>query len=210
MRIGILGSGEIGGTLARLLTAAGHEIAVANRRGPGSLAGLVAELGGRARAVAVEEAIAFGDPLVVVAIPFGAYESLPADALAGKVVVDTTNYTPGRDGTFPDLESDRTTSSELIAAHLPGARLVKAVNTLNYKYLLDLARPGAAREERTALFVAGDDPEANRLVTELLDELGFAPVPTGSLAGGGRRQQPGTPVFNRPLDARLAQERWST
>ncbi|MFC8516833.1 NADPH-dependent F420 reductase [Streptomyces sp. NPDC057257] len=210
MRIGILGSGEIGSTLARLLTAAGHEVALANRRGPESLAGLVGELGGRARAASVEEAIAFGDPLVFVAIPFGAYETLPAGALAGKVVVDTTNYTPGRDGIFPELEEDRTTSSELIAAHLPDSRLVKAVNTLNYKYLLDLARPGAPREERIALFVAGDDTEADGTVAALLEELGFAVVRTGPLGTGGRRQQPGTPVFNRPLDARTAQERWST
>lgn len=199
MRIGILGSGEIGGTMARLLTTAGHDVAVANRRGPASLTGLVAELGPRARAATVEEAIAFGDPLVIVAIPFGAYDTLPAGPLAGKVVVDTTNHTPSRDGAHAELESGRTTSSELIAAHLPGARVVKAVNTLNYKYLLDLARPGAPREERTALFVAGDDTEANRLVTDLLDELGFSPLPTGPLAEGGRRQQPGTPVFNRPL-----------
>ncbi|MER5291822.1 NADPH-dependent F420 reductase [Streptomyces pharetrae] len=199
MRIGILGSGQIGATLARLLTAAGHEVTLANRRGPASLTGLTAELGDRARAGTVAEACAFGDPLVIAAVPFGAYPSLPPDALAGKVVVDTTNYFPGRDGVHAGLEADRTTSSELIAAHLPSSRVVKAVNTLNYQYLLDLGRPGAPHEERVALFVAGDDPEANGLVAGLLDELGFAPVDTGPLATGGRRQQPGTPVFNRPL-----------
>ncbi|MFD0313930.1 NADPH-dependent F420 reductase [Streptomyces flavalbus] len=199
MRIGIVGSGEIGGSMARLLTAAGHDVTLANRRGPAALTALVTELGEHARAGTVAEACAFADPLVVLATPFGAYPSLPPAALAGKVVVDTTNYMPLRDGLHPELESGRTTSSELIAAHLPDARVVKAVNTLNYKYLLDLNRPGAPRDDRTALFVAGDHPEANALVVRLLDDLGFAPVETGTLAAGGRLQEPGTPVFNRPL-----------
>ncbi|MFE6285185.1 NADPH-dependent F420 reductase [Streptomyces sp. NPDC057877] len=201
MRIGIVGSGEIGGTMARLLTTAGHEVTLANRRGPAALTGLVAELGERARAGTVAEACAFADPLVFLATPFGAHPSLPPDALAGKIIVDTTNYMPARDGVDPGLAADRVTSSELIAARLPDTRVVKAVNTLNYKYLLDLNRPGAPWEQRTALFVAGDDAEANGIVVRLLDELGFAPFETGPLAAGGRRQQPGTPVFNRPLRA---------
>lgn len=196
MRIGILGSGEIGSTMARLLIAGGHEVAVANTRGPASIRGLIAG----AHGATVADAIAFGDPVVFAAIPFAAHRTLPPDLLAGKIVVDTTNFFPGRHATDDaELESGAVTSSERLAAHLKESRVVKAVNTLNYAYLLNLARPGAPREERTVLFVAGDDPEANGVVAGLLDGLGFAAVETGSLAVGGRRQQPGTPIFNRPL-----------
>ncbi|MDH6216892.1 NADPH-dependent F420 reductase [Streptomyces pseudovenezuelae] len=199
MRIGIVGSGEIGATVAGLFVRAGHEVAVSNTRGPASLAALVSELGPRARAATVEDAVAFGDPVVVLAIPFNGYRTLPADLLTGKVLVDTTNYVPGRDGADEALQSGALTSSERIAEHAKSARVVKAVNTLNYTYLLDRGRPGAARKDRTALFVAGDDREAVRIVAGLIDEIGFAPVETGSLAEGGRRQQMDSPVFNRPL-----------
>ena len=110
MRIGIIGSGHIGGTLAKLFVAAGHEVAVSNSRGPETLAGLVEELGGRAQALTAAEAERFGD-LVVVSVPFGRYRELPAEAAAGKVVVDTNNYYPQRDGHFEELDSDHTTSS---------------------------------------------------------------------------------------------------
>ncbi|MDI3418514.1 NADPH-dependent F420 reductase [Streptomyces luteolus] len=205
MKIGILGSGQIGSTLASLLTTAGHEVAIANSRGPATLTDLVKELGENTRAATVEEAIAFGDP-VFLAIPFNRYRDLPADAFAGKVVVDTTNYTPGRDGRYPQLETDATTSSELIAGYLEDARLVKAVNTMNYRPLLTRGLPGGPRAQRLALFVAGDSPEANRLVVELIEQLGFAAIETGALVAGGARQQPGGAVFNvllHPDDVRL-------
>ncbi|PPK65428.1 NADPH-dependent F420 reductase [Actinokineospora auranticolor] len=196
MRIGILGSGDIGGTVAGLLVRAGHEVAVANSRGPHTLAGLVAGLGPRGNAATIESAIAYGD-VVVLAIPFGRYRDLPADLFTGKIVVDTMNYDRPRDGRIAELDSGETTSSELLAAHLPGARVVKSINTLYYRVL------AAPPEDRLALFVAGDDPEAKRVVSDLVSDIGFAPLDTGSLAEGGRRQQPGTAVFNvalRPAD----------
>lgn len=207
MKIGILGSGMIGGTLARLFDAVGHHVTVANSRGSDSLAELVAELSDRARAGSVEEAIAFGE-VVLLAIPYGNYEQLPARLLAGKIVVDTTNYTPDRDGPFPRLEGGAVTETELIARHLENARMVKAINTMNYATLADGGRPGAPRAERLVLFVAGDDRAANALLVGLIDELGFAAVETGSLVVGGRRQQPGSSVFNvalRPDEVQLDQ-----
>jgi predicted dinucleotide-binding enzyme len=198
VRVGIIGSGRIGATAARLLVAAGHDVAIANSRGPASLASLVAELGAGARAATVEDAASFGD-VVLVAIPFHAAEALPPDRFAGKVVVDANNYFAGRDGSVAALEVDSATSSELLAARLPGARVVKAFNTINYRPLGTEGRPGAPREERLAIPLAGDDEAAKRQVAALIEELGFAALDTGGLAEGGRLQQPGGPFFNRPL-----------
>jgi 8-hydroxy-5-deazaflavin:NADPH oxidoreductase len=197
MRIGIIGSGHIGGTGARLFARAGHEIAIANSRGPDSLAGLVDELGEGARAATVQDAASFGD-IVLVALPFGAYRELPADALAGRVVIDAMNYYPSRDGNISELDDGSTTSTELVAAHLPGARVVKAFNTMHWETLRDRGKPGHG-SDRLALFLAGDDREAKQVVAGLVEELGFAPVDTGSLAEGGRRQQPGSPIYAEPV-----------
>jgi predicted dinucleotide-binding enzyme len=206
MRIGVIGSGNVGGTVARLVVGHGHEVAIANSRGPQSLQGLVAELGERGRAGTVEEVAAFGDP-VVVATPLGAYDELPAAALAGKTVIDAGNYYASRDGQIPELDSDETTSSELLAERLPESKVVKAFNTMQSGMLAAEGRPDAAAEDRLALFVAGDDGAAKRTVSDLVSELGFAPIDTGSLAEGGRRQQPGAAVYGRVLrgaDARAA------
>jgi len=188
MRIGIVGSGHIGGTLAELFVKAGHEVAVSNSRGPDSLADLVRRLGPAARATTVDQAAGFGD-VVVVAIPFGRYRDLPADAFDGRVVVDTSNYYPRRDGRFAELDDGGTTSSELLAAHLSRARVVKAFNTIYYVRLRDEGRPGRPADERLAVPIAGDDETAKRTVAALIAEIGFAPVDVGSLADG-RRQQP--------------------
>ncbi|MCX4751375.1 NAD(P)-binding domain-containing protein [Kitasatospora sp. NBC_01287] len=209
MDIGILGSGMIGGAVGRLLVDAGHRVAVANSRGPASLAALVADLGPGARAASAAGAIAFGAPVVVLAIPFGRYQELPVAELAGKVVVDTTNYTPARDGRIAELVSGGTTSSELIAAFLPAARVVKSLNTLYFKTLLDRADRLAPSAERTALFVSGDDGEANALVASLVAEIGFAAVAAGSLREGDARQGTGSAVFNVPLTpAQVPREGW--
>jgi predicted dinucleotide-binding enzyme len=198
MRIGIIGSGKIGATAAKLFTRAGHEVAIANSRGPDSLAGVAEDIG--ARAATVDDAAAFGE-VVLVAIPLHAYDTLPAAALAGKVVIDANNYYPGRDGAIERLDSDETTSSELLAEHLDGAHVVKAFNTMQAMLLGSRGMPDTTREQRLALLVAGDDAEAQRRVTELIDEIGFAAVDTGPLGEGGRRQQPGGPLYNVTLSA---------
>ncbi len=196
MDIGIIGSGMIGGTLARRFAAAGHRVTIANSRGPESLAGLVAEIGDQAHAATTDGAAAAG-PVVVVAIPMGRYRELPAHQLAGKVVVDANNYYPGRDGSIPELDANTITSSELLAASLDGARVVKAFNTIYFEHLRDQGTP-AGTPGRRALPIAGDDPQAKRTVASLIDDLGFDVVDVGALADG-RRQGPGTPVYNIAL-----------
>ncbi|MDQ1391916.1 MAG: 8-hydroxy-5-deazaflavin:NADPH oxidoreductase [Acidimicrobiaceae bacterium] len=205
MKIGIIGSGRIGATLARLFVGVGHEVAVANRHTPETLRALQDELGSALHPASVEDAGHFGD-IVVVSIPFHTIDQLPAPALAGKIVVDSNNYYPGRDGNVSALDRDETTSTELLAQHLPGARIVKAFNTM---YFVTLAQSGDRAQdegERLALFLAGDDAEAKQAVAGLIDEIGFAPVDTGSLAGGGRRQQPGSDIYNRELTGAEARQ----
>jgi predicted dinucleotide-binding enzyme len=197
MDIGIVGAGKIGGSLARHFVRAGHEVAVSNSRGPETLRGLVAEIGGGVWAVTAEEAARFGE-VVVVSIPFGRYRELPTDGLDGKVVIDTNNYYPGRDGHFDELDDDRTTSSELLQAHLSGARVVKAFNAIHSGSLRDLARL-SGNPERIGIPISGDDEEAKRTVAELIDEIGFDAVDAGTLAEGGRKHQPGSPVYTRNL-----------
>ena len=201
MNIGIVGSGNIGATAARLFAEAGHEVAVSNSRGPETLEGLVADIGPRARASTVEEAADFGE-VVLVAIPFFAYEALPTDLLAGKTVVDAMNYYPGRDG---DMNLDGLGSSELLARHLPDARIVKAINTMYYETLGTEGRPDAPPAERLVLFVAGDDAEARAVVSGLIEKTGFARVDVGTLEDG-RKQQPGFPIYNAPMNEAQARE----
>ena len=197
MRIGIIGSGHIGGTLARLLVAAGHEVALAHASGPTSLRPQVEALGTRARAATVEEAADFGQ-VILLAIPWVNRGDLPAARLRGKVVVDAMNpYRP--DFTLYDLGDS--TSSEEVAKALPEARLVKAFNALHARDLATRGDPDLPIDERTAIFVAGDDQDAKTVVAQLVDDIGFAPVDTGSLRDGGRLQQAGGPLYTRVLTA---------
>ena len=144
MNIGVIGSGNIGSTAARLFAAAGHRVAISNSRGPETLAGLVEEIGPGVRAATVDEAAEFGE-VVMEAIPFGRYESLPADKLSGKVFITASNYYPARDG---EVEHGGLASSELIQNHLPGARVVKAFNTIYFGRLRDNGRPGGRGDAR--------------------------------------------------------------
>ena len=188
MRIGIVGAGAIGATAADLFGRAGHAVVVGSRSN------------GR-----VEEACGFGE-VVLLAIPFGAYTTLPADVLEGRIVIDATNYHPARDGHVAELDAGRTTSSELLAEHLPDAQVVKAFNTLPAETLAEEALP-PGDPQRLVLLVAADDANAKRHVADLIDEVGFEPVDTGGLAEGGRRQQPGAPLHGAeltPPDAREA------
>jgi predicted dinucleotide-binding enzyme len=201
MRIGILGAGHIGATAARLFARAGHDVALSNSRGPASLHGLIGEINRaagapRARAGTAQEAAAFGD-VVLLAVPWRSTEAWPAaDIVRGKIVIDAMNpYTAS--GGIADLGTS--TSSEEVLKRLPGARLVKAFNTIFWEHLAEQGRPDLPLPKRRAIFLAGDDGEAKRVVSRLIEEIGFAPVDTGTLREGGRSQQPGTPVYNRNL-----------
>jgi predicted dinucleotide-binding enzyme len=200
MKIGIIGAGNIGGTAAKLFVQAGHEIAIANRRGVETLTDLVAELGQNAQASSIEEAARFGE-IVFVSIPFGKYKTLPAEAFAGKIVVDSNNYYPDRDGVFAELDDNKTTSSKLLAEHLPGARVVKGFNTIWFEHLKTQGDVNLPVEERRAIFIAGDDAEAKAIVKKLIEEIGFAAVDTGDLGEGGAAQQPETAIYNRNVTA---------
>ena len=193
--IGLIGSGMIGGTVARLAVAAGHDVALSNRRGPDTLADLVAELGPRARAATPEEAAEAGD-IVVVSIPLKAYTQVPVEPLRGKTVIDTNNYYPQRDGNVPELDDESTTVSELLQAHLPESHVVKAFNNISSVHLGELSRP-SGDPERSVLAIAGDDAGAKQAVTAFLDSIGYDALDVGPLAEGWRYQRD-EPAYGMP------------
>ena len=198
MKIGIIGAGNIGGTLTRRFAALGHEVVVANSRGPQTLEDLAEETGATAADVSVAAA---GAEVVIVTIPERAVPGLPAgilDAAApGAVIVDTGNYYPQRDGRIAEIEAG-VTESRWMSSRL-GRPVVKAFNNIRAQHLLELGRP-AGTPRRIALPVAGDEPEAKAIVMRLVDELGFDPVDAGGIDESWR-QQPGTPVYTTDLDA---------
>jgi 8-hydroxy-5-deazaflavin:NADPH oxidoreductase len=201
LKIAIIGSGRIGATAARLFVAAGHEVAIANSRGPESLRALISELGANARAMYKDEAARFGE-VALLAVPWHMEEALPApDLLRHKIVIDAMNpYNPA--GGFFDLGGS--TSSEIVLNRMPGARLVKAFNTIYYEHLASRGRKDLPLEQRHAIYIAGDDAEAKEVVAELISDIGFAPVDTGSLREGGRMQQPDSPIYNETHTAAQA------
>ncbi|CAN5741125.1 NAD(P)-binding domain-containing protein [soil metagenome] len=185
--IGLIGSGRIGSQVARLAIAAGHDVVLSNSRGPATLAELAAELGPKARAGTVEEAAKAAD-IAVVTIPLKSIGTVPVAPLAGKIVIDTNNYYPQRDGVIPELENESTTTAELLQRHLPESRVVKAFNHI---YAAELTTHGSPRgtKNRRALVIAGDDAAAKKSVTDLLDAFGFDTVDAGPLAEGWRIQR---------------------
>jgi predicted dinucleotide-binding enzyme len=185
--IGLIGAGHIGSTLAKLAVVAGHDVVISNSRGPHTLTDLVGELGDGARAATAEEAAAAGD-VVVVTVPLKAYRDVPVAPLAGKVVIDTNNYYPQRDGRIADLDDESTTVSELLQAHLPDSHVVKVFNNISFVALEALARPNGD-PERSTLPITGDDETAKKTVTELLDELGYDALDAGPLSEGWRYQR---------------------
>ncbi len=185
--IGLIGAGHIGSQLARLAVKSGHDVVLSNSRGPQTLAGLVEELGPKARAGTPVEAARAGD-MVVVTIPLKNYEQVPVEPLAGKIVIDTDNYYPNRDGHIEQLDSESTTTSELLQRHLPRSKVVKAFNHI---YAADLTRdpqPAGAKNRR-ALAIYGDDSEAKKTVAHLIDQFGFDVVDGGPLRDSWRIQR---------------------
>lgn len=201
MKIALLGAGRIGATTARLFAAFGHEVAVSNSRGPESLRELVAGLGAKAHAMTLDEAARFGE-VILLAVPWHREDALPRpELLRGKIVIDAMNpYNP--EGGFFDLGDS--TSSEIVLRRMPGARLVKAFNTIYYEHLATRGRKDLPVEERHAIYLSGDDAKAKEVVSRLIEDIGFAPVDTGSLREGGRLQQPDSLIYNRTYTAREA------
>jgi 8-hydroxy-5-deazaflavin:NADPH oxidoreductase len=193
--IGIIGTGMIGGTVARLSVAAGHHVVLSNSRGPETLEELAAELGPLATAATAGQAAEAGD-LVVVSIPVKAIAEVPAKPLAGKPVLDTGNYYPQRDGHIEELDIGALTSSGLLQRHLPDAYVVKVFNNIFFKHLSSLARPSGS-QDRSALPIAGDDADAKAAVIAYLDSIGYDAVDTGPVAESWR-QEPGTPAYGSP------------
>jgi 8-hydroxy-5-deazaflavin:NADPH oxidoreductase len=199
MKIGIIGAGQIGGTLTRRLSALGHQVFVSNSRGPESLSKLAAETG--AKAVSVPEAAHAGD-LVIVTIPEAQVPHLPKNLFAGVpdsvVVVDTGNYYPQqRDGRIPEIEAGLP-ESRWVEQQL-GRPVVKAFNNIYAQHLMDMGRPSGS-SGRIALPVAGDRPNDKKIVMNLINDLGFDAVDAGTLDDSWR-QQPGTPVYATDFDA---------
>ena len=185
--IGLIGAGQIGSQIARLAVANNYGVVISNSRGPETLSALVAELGSRARAATAAEAARAGD-IVVVSVPLKNYRSVPVEPLAGKIVIDTNNYYPARDGRIPELDNESTTTSELLQEHLPTSKVVKAFNHIHAAQLTTDGRP-AGTKNRRALVIAGDDREAKATVAGLLDRFGFDTVDAGPLKEGWRIQR---------------------
>jgi 8-hydroxy-5-deazaflavin:NADPH oxidoreductase len=182
--IGFIGSGNIGQAIAQRVIAVGHSVVMSNSRNPKTLAGLVGALGPRACAATATAAAGAAD-IIVVAIPFSSFEHVPVEPLAGKIVIDTGNYYAPRDGHVAALDDGTITSSEMLASHLTTSKVVKAFNTIIAAQIVEQATP-AATPHRRALPIAGDDASAKRVVTILIDEIGFDVVDAGPLAEGGR------------------------
>ncbi|MFG1610659.1 NADPH-dependent F420 reductase [Actinoplanes sp. NPDC049265] len=190
--LGLIGTGMIGSRLAKLATNAGINVLLSNSRGPESLTEMTAELGPRARAVSAAQVAAEAD-LVVATIPLHAYRSLSTVDLAGKIVIDTMNYYPERDGRLAALDELRFTSSSLVQDHLADSRVVKAFNTLGYASLANGSRPPGSTE-RLTVPIAGNDREAKQQVISLINKLGFDILDTGDLRDSWRIE-PGTPIY---------------
>lgn len=196
MKIGIIGAGKIGNTVARLFIKAGHQVALSNSRGAESLKDEVKKLGDNAVALSVNDAAAFGD-IVLLAVPWVKPEALPDPKyLQGKIVIDAMNPYQ-KDGKVVDL--GQSTSSEETAKRLPGSHIVKAFNTIHFSHLANGAKKELPLQERRAIFYAGDDQAVKAKVSRLIEEIGFGGIDTGNLHDGGKLQEPTGELYNKEM-----------
>lgn len=193
--IGIIGSGLIGATVARLAVQGGHQVIISNSRDPQTLLPLVAALGPEATAATPAEAADAGD-LVVVSVPLGALDNVPVEPLKGKTVIDTSNYYWQRDGHIESLDERTITTSQILQDRLPGSKVVKGFNNINFAHLGRLARP-SGDPERTSLIIAGDDEDAKAEASSFLDSIGYGTLDAGPLSEG-RRFDNGQPAYGAP------------
>lgn len=197
--IGIIGAGEVGSHIARAAIANGYSVALANSRGPATLAELVAQLGPAVRAMTATEAALAGD-FVVVAVPLKLVNDMPAAALAGKVVIDTNNYMPWRDGSYSIIDSGEKTEHELRQEQLPASKVVKAFTHIQAPRILTWGRP-VGSQDRLALSASSDFPEAIAIVACLYDEFGFDIVDNSPLKESWR-SRPGQPAWRQDAQTR--------
>ena len=197
MKIGIIGAGFIGRAVARLAVARGHAVMLSNSRGPKTLTSTIISVG--CQIGTAEQASTFGD-VVLIAVPFANHAQIAAAPLAGRIVLDANNYYPGRDGVIDVLETRSTTTSEMLARHLVGAKVVKAFNAILERDIEQDARPAGSLDRR-ALPIAGDDGDAKKVVSALLDGFGFDVVDAGALAEGWRFER-ARPAYCVRLDRR--------
>ena len=190
--IGIIGSGHVGSNIAKAAIANSYDVVLSNSQGPQTLAGLTRELGPHAKAATPAEAAAQGD-FAVVAIPLAAVDQVPAEPLADKVVIATINYFPGRLGHIAAIDNGTTTAPGMLQAHLPTSHVVRAFSMINAAEMSGDGHP-KGDPQRRALALAGDDPDAKRLVAHLYDQFGFDAVDIGGLAESWRLDV-GQPAF---------------
>ncbi|MDX6424437.1 MAG: 8-hydroxy-5-deazaflavin:NADPH oxidoreductase [Gaiellaceae bacterium] len=192
LRVGIVGAGKFGTTLARAAMAAGYDVVVSGSGPAEDIALTVDVLAPGARAASTEEVVRHAD-VVVLAVPTHRFRELPKDVFAGKVVIDVMNYWEPVDGKDPELAAAVDGSSVVVQAHFPSARVVKSLNQLGYHEFEEQQRPNGSRD-RIAIGAAGDDRSAVDQVMRLIDRLGFDPVDIGPLASGVALEPDGSPV----------------
>jgi 8-hydroxy-5-deazaflavin:NADPH oxidoreductase len=200
MKISIIGAGNIGGNLARLLVKSGNDVAITNSRGPATLKNLANELGSKLHTVTPEEAVAYSD-VIVLSIPWRAIDSLATYKVPGKIIVDTTNPYK-EDGTTYNLGIDISSSKAI--AHFPGAAVVKAFNTIWFKHLAENGNTSLPLSERRVIPVAGDNAKAKEKIGRIIEEIGFGPLDTGSLKEGSKLQEVQGILYNKELKLKEA------
>jgi 8-hydroxy-5-deazaflavin:NADPH oxidoreductase len=205
--IGFIGAGHIGGKVAEAAVDAGYDVVVSGARGPEALADLVGKLGANARAATVLEAATAGD-IVVVAVPVSAFPDVPVEPLAGKVVINTSNYNPSREGHIAEIDDGSLTVAELLQRRLPASHVVKAFNMISAAEVPADGTPKGTPNRR-ALALAGDDAEAKKTVADIYDDFGFDAVDAGPLSQSWRfgRGQPAFVVRQNATELRANLQR---